>query len=206
VSLEATSNILAHVASNTYHCSACGLCTTRNNPTPGEGNPYARIMFIGEAPGQEEDLQGLPFVGRSGELLDEALNRAQLPREYVFITNVVKCRPPGNRNPSKGEMEVCSSYLYTQIDAIRPELIVTLGKIAAEFLLQREVRITKENGLLDFWEDSVCLMTVYHPAYVLRNRQPEVKEAFFQAIQYAKEIAYGTSVPAHDRPPEENIG
>jgi DNA polymerase len=163
-------------------------------------------MFIGEGPGQEEDLQGRPFVGKSGELLDEALRRAGLPREYVFITNVVKCRPPGNRNPSTKEMEACSPYLYAQIDAIRPELIVTLGKVAAEFLLKREVRITKENGHLDFWDDAVCMMTVYHPAYVLRTRRPEVKEAFFQAIQNAREIAYGVSTPAHACLHEEDPG
>jgi DNA polymerase len=151
-------------------------------------------MFIGEGPGEQEDLQGLPFVGRAGELLNEGLARAGLTREEVFITNLVKCRPPGNRNPHQGEIDACAGYLKAQIAAIQPELIVALGKVAAEYLLQRPVKITREHGSLDFLEDGTCLMTVYHPAYVLRNQTSEVREAFFSALKDASEIAYG---PGH---------
>lgn len=190
-----TFNTLVHIAALTYNCNACGLCSTRNNSVPGEGHSQARLMFVGEGPGETEDLEGRPFVGRAGDLLNQALVRANLDREDVFITNVVKCRPPGNRNPTTEEMQSCSPYLTKQIATINPKLIVLLGKVAAEFLLQRPVKITKENGKLDFLTGGTCVMTVLHPAYVLRNQQPEVRESFFRAIQDARNIAYGNSDP-----------
>ncbi len=154
---------------------------------------------MGEGPGEQEDLRGVPFVGRSGELLDQALSGADLDRKDQFITNVVKCRPPGNRNPTPTEMGACGHrFLYKQLELLNPRVIVTLGKIASEFLLGRDVRITKENGHLHFLADRTFskneppIMTVFHPAYVLRNRKPEIQEAFFQAIKDAKEVAYGT--------------
>jgi DNA polymerase len=156
-----------------------------------------RLMFIGEGPGEQEDLQGRPFVGRSGDILREAYHRIDIPRSTLFITNVVKCRPPGNRNPALLEMEVCSHFLYEEIKLVNPRVIVALGKVASEYLLERPVKITKENGHLHFLDHSLCendppIMTVFHPAYVLRNRKPEIQEAFFQAIKDAKEVAYGT--------------
>jgi DNA polymerase len=152
-------------------------------------------MFVGEGPGETEDAEGRPFVGKAGALLNEALRLADIEREAVFITNVVKCRPPGNRNPSQEEMTSCSPYLFKQIEVIKPGMIVLLGKVASEFLLQRPVKITKENGKLDFLPSGTCVMPVLHPAYVLRNHQPEVRASFFRAIQDARNIAYGNSDP-----------
>jgi DNA polymerase len=147
-------------------------------------------MFIGEAPGADEDREGLPFVGRSGELLTEALEAAGLTEEQVYITNTVKCRPPGNRNPTRSEMDACLRFLASQIGQPRP-VIVILGKVAAEYLLQRPVKITKENGHIEVLEDGTLVVLVYHPAYVLRNRKPEIRREFFQAVRDAREIAYG---------------
>ncbi len=170
-------------------CTACVLSQTRNCTVPGEGSPQARILFVGEGPGADEDREGRPFVGRAGTLLDEALGQAGLDREDVFITNIVKCRPPGNRNPSVEEMEACVHFLETQRVAIQPKLIVTLGKIPAEFLLGRRVYVTRENSHLDFMKDGTAVMTVLHPAYVLRNQRQEIRDDFFAAIQMAREIA-----------------
>lgn len=193
--MVSTFNTLVQIAALTYDCNACGLCATRNNSVPGEGHSRARLMFVGEGPGETEDAEGRPFVGKAGALLNEALRLADIEREAVFITNVVKCRPPGNRNPSQEEMTSCSPYLFKQIEVIKPGMIVLLGKVASEFLLQRPVKITKENGKLDFLPSGTCVMPVLHPAYVLRNHQPEVRASFFRAIQDARNIAYGNSDP-----------
>ncbi len=182
---------LLSLASDIRDCTACPLSQTRNCAVPGEGSAQARILFVGEGPGADEDREGRPFIGRAGELLNEGLGRAGLHREEVFITNMVKCRPPGNRNPTTEEMDACVSYLMAQIKILKPNLIVTLGKISAEYLLQRKVYITRENGHLDFMRDETCVMTVLHPAYVLRNQTEEVRESFFQAIVDAKNIAMG---------------
>lgn len=193
-----TANIyrLNHIANLTDHCGRCDLCKTRTSAVPGIGNASARIMIVGEGPGESEDLQGTPFVGRSGKLLDQALAEAGLPRSEVFITNIVKCRPPGNRNPLPQEMDTCYPYLVEQIEIVRPEVIIILGKVSAEYILQRPVKITKENGFVTYAEgrselDTQLFLTVLHPAYVLRNRTPKNTTAFFQAIQTSKDIAYG---------------
>lgn len=152
-------------------------------------------MIVGEGPGKDEDEQGLPFVGRSGDLLNKALVEAfgsEFPK-WTYITNMVKCRPPGNRNPTDGEVEACSPYLKEEFELVEPKLIVVLGKVAAERLLQRPVKITKEHGNLDFMNDGQPVLICYHPAYVLRNQKPEIKQGFFQAIQDARRIAYGTT-------------
>lgn len=172
-------------------CDACPLSQTRTRAVPGEGRPDARILFVGEGPGADEDREGRPFVGRAGGLLNEAFERAGLDRREVFIANIVKCRPPENRNPSAEEMDACAHFLEKQSEAIRPRLIVALGKVSAEFLLGRKVYATRENGHLDFMEDGTCVMIVLHPAYVLRNQTEEVRESFFQAIVNATSIAYG---------------
>lgn len=190
-----TFNALIQVAALTYNCNACGLCASRNNSVPGEGHSQARLMIIGEGPGATEDAEGRPFVGKAGALLNQALWQADLEREAVFITNVVKCRPPGNRNPVQEEMLACYPYLRKQIEIIKPNLIVVLGKVAAEFLLERPVKITKENGKLEFLPSGLGIMAVLHPAYVLRNQQPAIRDSFFQAIKDARNIAYGISDP-----------
>lgn len=183
--------LLSRVEADVRGCAACGLAQTRNRAVPGQGCSHARLLFVGEGPGAEEDREGDPFVGRAGELLNEGLERAGLRRNEVFITNIVKCRPPGNRNPSAEEMAACVGFLASQTEAIQPRVLVILGKVAAEFLLGRDVYITRENGHLDFLGDGTCVMTVLHPAYVLRNRTNEVRESFFQAIANATSIAYG---------------
>jgi DNA polymerase len=148
-------------------------------------------MIVGEGPGEQEDLQGRPFVGPAGNLLDLALVTAQLGRGHVFIANTVKCRPPGNRNPTKEEMDACFPFLKQQIETIQPDLIIALGKVAAEYLLDRQVKITKEHGELDFLPTGGCVMIVLHPAYVLRNQKDEVKQSFFDAFNGARQIVYG---------------
>ena len=176
-------------------CTRCPLHKSRTNIVWGRSTDltaWAKIMFVGEAPGEQEDKKGKAFVGRSGELLDKALTAAGNPD--VFITNTVKCRPPGNRNPTQKEMETCYPNLQYQYTGMYPELIVVLGKVAAEFILQRPVKITKEHGNLDFINDGtrdVPVLICYHPAYVLRNQKPEIRQGFFQAIQDARKIAYG---------------
>jgi len=192
-------------------CTKCELHKSRTNivwARPSDPCPSPKIMIIGEGPGEQEDLKGIPFVGRSGELLIDALKAAFDGKYFwtqVFITNTVKCRPPGNRNPTQKEMETCYPNLQYQYTGILPELLVVLGKVAAEFILQRPVKITKEHGNLDFINDGfkdVPVLICYHPAYVLRNQKPEIKQGFFQAIQDARRIAYGTD----DRVHEESSG
>ncbi len=204
------------IAARNYHyfpegCTKCPLHESRTNIVwcrPSDPVPMAKIMIIGEGPGRDEDREGIPFVGRSGELLISALSEAFDGKHFwtrVYITNTVKCRPPDNRNPTQKEMEACYPNLQVQYTLQSPEIIVTLGKVASEFLLQRPVKITKEHGNLDFINDGykdVPVLICYHPAYVLRNQKPEIKQGFFQAIQDARRIAYGTD----DRVHEESSG
>lgn len=176
-------------------CKRCALYQGRNRAVPGSGDRTARLMIVGEAPGREEDLQGLPFVGRSGHLLDKALTSAGLHREQVFISNVVKCRPPNNRDPHPDEVSICKNYLTAQVDLIHPHLILALGRIAAGYLLEREVKITKERGKLDFLPHNpeVMVSIVYHPSYVLRNQNTQIERDFFRDILEARSIVYGKS-------------
>lgn len=179
---------LIEIAHRVMRCTDCGLCQTRTNAVPGGGSPDAKILFVGEAPGEDEDEQGVPFIGKAGNLLNEGLRNAGIGRDEIYITNALKCHPPGNRNPSDEETRACSKYLKEQIEVLKPELIVVLGKVAAEFLLGREVKITKENGKIDFLDDGTVVLMVLHPAYVLRNQAPEIKESFFNALKQAKEL------------------
>jgi DNA polymerase len=134
----------------------------------GEGNAQARVVFVGEAPGEEEDLQGRPFVGRAGRLLDEMIGMAGLRREDVFICNVLKCRPPGNRDPQPGEVAACKGYLLSQIEIICPDVICTLGRHAYNTLLGVDERITRVRGVLTTYGGRTLLPT-YHPSFLLRN-------------------------------------
>ena len=127
-------------------CTACPLSQTRTNVVFGEGNPDADLMFVGEAPGEQEDLSGKPFVGRSGQLLDRYLEYVGIRREDVFIANIIKCRPPANRDPKPSEEELCMPYLREQVRLIRPKIIVCLGRIAAMKLIREDYRITEEHG------------------------------------------------------------
>ncbi|HEY8096461.1 MAG TPA: uracil-DNA glycosylase [Methylobacter sp.] len=149
-------------------CIKCGLCKTRTQTVFGSGNKNAEWMFIGEAPGQSEDQQGLPFVGKAGQLLTEMLRAIGLDREEVFIANVVKCRPPANRDPEPIEIESCKPYLLRQMALIKPKIIVVLGRVAAQALLNTGEPIGKLRGRIHALNDTPVVV-VYHPAYLLRS-------------------------------------
>ncbi len=168
-------------------CRRCGLCEGRQNIVFGDGNPEAQILFVGEGPGEQEDRTGLPFVGRAGELLTQMIEKGMgIPRSDVYICNIVKCRPPGNRNPLPPEVSACRPFLDGQIEAIAPKVIVTLGKPAASLLLGREISITRVRGTWQTYRD-IPLMPTLHPAYVLRQYTPENRRAVWQDLQAALE-------------------
>jgi uracil-DNA glycosylase family 4 len=150
-------------------CVRCPLHETRSNVVFGEGDPQATIMFVGEGPGEVEDQTGRPFVGPAGQKLDEVLASVEIARESVYIANVVKCRPPGNRAPSKLEMEVCFPYLEAQIALIQPALIVTLGNTSTQWLLPEAPGITRSHGTFYTWRGRILLYPMFHPSYLLRN-------------------------------------
>ena len=150
-------------------CRKCGLCETRHHVVFGMGNPTAEIMLIGEGPGQNEDEQGLPFVGRSGKLLDQYLEAVDLSRDKnVFIANIVKCRPPQNRDPLPEEWDACLPWLREQFRIIRPKIVVCLGRIAAQRLIRPDFSVTKEHGQF-IEKNGVLFMATLHPAALLRN-------------------------------------
>jgi len=166
-------------------CTRCPLCEGRNQIVFGDGNPDAALMFIGEGPGQEEDRRGLPFVGRAGELLTQMIERGlEIPRSEVYICNIVKCRPPGNRTPRPDEVATCKPFLDGQIDAVRPRTIVTLGRPATSLLLGRDISITRVRGT---WHEyhGVPLMPTFHPAYLLRQYTPENRRVVWEDLKAA---------------------
>ncbi len=171
-------------------CTACELCRSRTQTVFGEGNPDARLMFIGEGPGQSEDEQGRPFVGRSGELLTKQIQAMGLKRSDVYIANVVKCRPPNNRTPLVPEVEACSGYLRRQIQIIRPEVIITLGGPAAKLVLGTDTGITRLRGI---WQEytgvnpPVPVMPTFHPAYLLRQYTKENRAKVWSDLQAVME-------------------
>lgn len=158
-------------------CSSCGLCATRKNVVFGTGPKETTIMFVGEGPGEQEDIQGEPFVGAAGKLLDEMLSIIDLGRYNAYITNIVKCRPPGNRDPEEQEQEACINFLRNQVGLIRPKIIVCLGRIAAKKLIDPEYRITRQHGQ---WvcKNGIWMTAVYHPSALLRDasKRPETFE------------------------------
>ena len=161
-------------------CQACPLHTTKTNCVFGVGNPNAKLMFVGEAPGEQEDLIGTPFVGRAGQLLDKFLFAVDLSREDVYIANILKCRPPHNRDPLPAEEDACIGHLRDQVRLISPRIIVCLGRISASRLIKPDFRITKEHGI--WFEKGNFLMTaVYHPASLLRN--PSQKDAMLMDMK-----------------------
>ena len=166
-------------------CTRCKLSNGRKNIVFGEGSEKARLMFIGEGPGREEDIEGRPFVGEAGQLLTKIIeNGIGIKREDVYICNIVKCRPPNNRDPEKVEIDCCIPFLKKQIEIIKPEVICTLGRIAARELLERDFKITMERGR---WQTylNIPLMPTYHPAYILRNpgNERKLKGDVWQDIQ-----------------------
>jgi uracil-DNA glycosylase len=164
---------MAAMAIDCNQCNRCGLGETRTHAVISRGNPQAKIMIIGEGPGENEDLTGKPFVGKAGQLLDKILESVRLTEEDVFICNIVKCRPPGNRKPTKEEMNACRPYLMEQIRLVDPPIIVLAGASAIEGLFnEKSVGITKIRGTWREWEGRSC-MPVFHPSYLLRNPSKE---------------------------------
>jgi DNA polymerase len=149
-------------------CKLCGLCSTRPNSVFGSGNRSAELMFIGEGPGADEDKSGLPFVGRAGQLLTKMIEAMHYKREDVFIANVVKCRPPENRDPFQNEVDACIDFLHRQIRLVKPKVIVALGAVSVMHLLNLDTRISKLRGIFQDYE-GIKVMPTYHPAYLLRN-------------------------------------
>ena len=179
---------LEKIAAEVNKCRECDLGSTRTNSVPGEGNPDARIMFVGEGPGADEDAQGRPFVGRAGQLLDKIITACGLKRSDVFIANILKCRPPGNRDPRADEIINCLPYLQRQIEIIKPEIIVALGAHAAKTLLNTTQSIGRLRGqFLEYYtgidKPPVKLMATYHPAYLLRNYSPDNRRKVWEDMQ-----------------------
>lgn len=161
-------------------CRRCRLCQGRTKLVFGEGSPEARLVFVGEGPGRDEDLVGLPFVGEAGKLLTKIIAAMGLRREEVYICNVVKCRPPKNRDPQEDEIETCLPFLRRQLHLIRPEVICTLGRVAAQALLGQEFKITRERGTWYTFMETP-LMPTFHPAYLLRN--PSAKRQVWEDVK-----------------------
>ena len=168
-------------------CTRCPLHEERTNIVFGVGDPRARLMFIGEGPGADEDAQGEPFVGRAGKKLDEMITALGLQRSEVYIANVVKCRPPGNRDPAPIEVATCSPFLEQQIRSIAPRAIVTLGKPASSTLLGRSVAITRARGIWEEW-NGIPLMPTFHPAYILRQYTRENRQAVWDDLKAVREL------------------
>ena len=165
-------------------CDKCDLCKTRTNCVFGVGNPEADILFVGEAPGEQEDLSGIPFVGRAGQLLDKFLYAVDIDREDVYIANILKCRPPKNRDPLPEEEDACIGYLREQVALINPKVIVCLGRISAMRLIKPDFKITKEHGQW-FKKGNYLMTAVYHPAALLRD--PRKKEDMLEDMKRIKE-------------------
>lgn len=191
--------LLLEIARELDNCPRCKLsCMGRKTVVVGEGNPNAQLMFVGEGPGENEDTQGRPFVGMSGQLLDKMINAMGLSRADIFIANVVKCRPPRNRNPEPDEVASCSPFLRRQISIIRPKVVVALGKFAGQTLKQEETPISRLRGRihdLPHWDEAsegIKLVPTFHPAYLLRN--PPAKKEAWEDLQLAAKVL-GLTIP-----------
>ncbi len=171
---------LALLFETARNCRKCQLAETRLNVVFGEGNPAANLAVIGEAPGAEEDASGRPFVGRSGQLLDKILQAAGFSRQEVYICNILKCRPPGNRNPLQDEIENCMPLLLGQLQIVKPKVILLLGKVAANTIFENKLSLGSMRGRIMKWKEYDCFIT-YHPAALLRN--PDWKKGCWDDIQ-----------------------
>jgi len=178
---------LAAVRANIGDCTRCKLHTMgRTQVVFGVGNPEADLMFVGEAPGADEDVQGIPFVGRAGQLLTDIIEKGlQIPRKDVYIANVIKCRPPGNRNPEPDEVATCEPFLFQQIDIIKPKVIVALGKFGAQTLLRTLEPISRLRGRVYDYRGAKLVPT-FHPAYLLRN--PSSKREVWEDMKLVREL------------------
>ena len=181
--------------SSCRQCMQCELGATRTNLVFGVGNPEAEVLFIGEGPGEQEDLRGEPFVGRSGQLLDKYLAAIDLDRRRnIYIANMVKCRPPGNRDPKPEEQDLCLQWLTAQVKLMRPKIIVCLGRIAAQRIISKDFKVTKEHGMF-FEHNGMLRMGTFHPAALLRNpnQKPDALADFLglrEKIQQVCERTY----------------
>ena len=183
-SLNIDLSTLKEIVSN---CTKCELRKSRDKTVFGAGNESAKILFIGEAPGRDEDKEGEPFVGRAGKLLTEMISSINLNREDIYITNTVKCRPPSNRNPSDEEVKSCADYLENQIELIKPKIIILLGKVAANRIIKIDEPITKLRKKTFFFEPkNIPIIVFYHPAYLLRN--PKDKRKVWEDLLYLKSV------------------
>lgn len=177
---------LAAIRDDLGECRRCRLCEGRKNIVFGQGNPGAALMFVGEAPGADEDVQGLAFVGRAGQLLTDMVEKGmKLKRSDVFIANVIKCRPPGNRPPEADEIATCQPFLEAQINAIQPRVIVALGATAAKFMARTAEPISRIRGRFASW-DGIPVMPTYHPAYLLRN--PAAKKTVWEDLKLVMDL------------------
>lgn len=176
---------LAAIREDLGECTRCKLHSLRTNIVFGEGHPQADLMFVGEAPGADEDRQGRPFVGRAGQLLTRIIQAMGLEREEVYIANIIKCRPPNNRDPEADEIAACEPFLFRQIDAIRPLVIVALGRYAAQTLLRTAEPISRLRGRFFPFRDSLLLPT-FHPSYLLRN--PAAKKTVWEDMKQVMRV------------------
>jgi len=205
LSLDERRAALEQIAQEIRACQACPLHSARTRVVPGAGRPDAEILFIGEAPGYHEDQQGLPFVGASGKYLGELLGMIGLTRNDVFITNVVKCRPPGNRDPLPAEIDTCvKTYLNRQIEIIRPKIIVTLGRFSMALFFPPTARITKVHGQ-PRRADGRIYYPVFHPAAVLRNMnlRPAMEADFRRMLDLLKEVEANNGTTPDEPPPQQ---
>ena len=172
-----------------YNCTRCALCDTRHNVVFGVGKENADIMFVGEGPGEQEDLKGEPFVGAAGKLLDDMISIIDLDRTNCYIANIVKCRPPHNRDPLETEQDACIGYLRNQVALVKPKIIVCLGRVAAKRIIREDYRITREHGT---WaeKNGVWMTAIYHPSALLRDmsKRPETFDDLLAIRAKLKEI------------------
>ncbi len=182
---QSTMITLEYVRKELGNCKRCKLHRGRKTIVFGEGNEKATLMFIGEGPGYDEDVQGRPFVGKAGQLLTKIIQSINLPREEVYIANIIKCRPPQNRNPEPDEIQSCSPFLMKQIQVIQPKIICALGAFSAQTLLKTETKITALRGKL-FDLEGIKVMPTYHPAFLLRN--PDKKREVWEDMKKIVEL------------------
>lgn len=195
-----TANEFLALEQSCKQCRACGLCETRQNVVFGTGNPNAEVLFIGEGPGENEDKQGLPFVGRGGQLLDTMLEAVGLSRKHnIYIANMVKCRPPHNRDPLPEEQDACAHWLRDQINHIKPKIIVCLGRVAAFRMISPDFKVTRQHGQF-FEKDGILYMGMFHPAAILRNpnQKPEAFADFVTLRDKILEICDHTELVFED--------
>jgi uracil-DNA glycosylase family 4 len=180
-----TNDSLEKIREDIGDCQRCKLCSTRTRIVFGSGNPEAKLVFVGEAPGADEDVQGLPFVGRAGQLLTKIIDSINLKREDVYICNVIKCRPPNNRFPEKDEISTCSPFLQRQLEVIKPRIICCLGAAAAQTILKTKSSVAWIRGRFQDYRGAKLIVT-YHPAYLLRN--PEAKKDVWEDMKKIKAL------------------